>query len=58
MAEIYKVQHGECGSTSIDDQSNQNLPEMRREDLFRRAGRALSRMCAEKPRLAISRTRL
>ncbi len=30
-----------------NDQGNQNLPEMRREDLFRRTGRALQQMCVE-----------
>ena len=33
---------------SSREHSNQKLPEMRRQDLFRRAGRALPQMCAEK----------
>ena len=48
MAEFYGVQPGRAASLSVDDQGNQNLPEMRRQDLFRRAGRALPQMCAEK----------
>ena len=40
--------NGERPSDSDNDQGNQNLPEMRRQDLFRRAGRALPQMCAEK----------
>ena len=48
MAEFYGVQTGNAASDSNNDQGNQNLPEMRRQDLFRRAGRALPQMCAEK----------
>ena len=48
MAEFYGVQTGACRSLSVDDQGNQNLPEMRRQDLFRRAGRALRQVRAEK----------
>ena len=54
--EILRSTNRECRSLSVDDQSNQNLPEVRRQDLFRRAGRALPQMCAEKRRSAISRT--
>ena len=38
---------GECASDPNNDQGNQNLPEVRRQDFFRRAGRALCQMCAE-----------
>ena len=48
MAEFYGVQTGSAEALSDDDQGNQNLPEMRRQDLFRRAGRALPQMCPEK----------
>ena len=48
MARILRIQTGECRSVSVNDQGNQNLPEVRRQDLFRRAGRALPQMCAEK----------
>ena len=35
MAEIYEVQDGECaGDVSGNDPSNQNLPQLRRENLF------------------------
>src|ERR1700746_950572 len=37
----------ECAIDSNHDQGNQNLSEVRRQDLFRRAGRALRQMCAE-----------
>ena len=40
---ILRSTKGECASDSDNDQGNQNLPEMRRQDLFRRAGRALHR---------------
>ena len=43
MAKFYGVQIGERPSDSNNDQGNQNLPEMRRQDLFRRAGSALPR---------------
>ena len=49
MAEFYGVQDGRVRrSDSNNDQGNQNLPEMRRENLFRRAGRALPQVRAEK----------
>ena len=48
MAEFYGVQTGSAQALSVNDQGNQNLPEMRRQDLFRCAGRALPQMCAEK----------
>ena len=48
MAEFYGVQTESVPSDSDNDQGNQNMPEMRRQDLFRRAGRALPQMCAEK----------
>ena len=47
MAEIYEVQQGEWRRRiSGNDQSNQNLPQLRRENFFRRAGRTLYRMRA------------
>ena len=45
---ILRSTNGECPSFFVDDQGNQNLPEMRRQHLFRRAGRALPRMRVEK----------
>ena len=48
MAEFYGVQKGSAQAISDNDQGNQNLPEVRRQDLFRRAGRALPQMRAEK----------
>ena len=47
MKKSYGVQQGEYASDSVNDQGNQNLPEVRRQDLFRRAGRALHRVRAE-----------
>ena len=48
MARILRSINGECCERLSDnDQGNQNLPEVRRQDLFRRAGRALPQMRAE-----------
>ena len=46
--EILRSTNRGCRSLSVDDPSNQNLPKVRRQDLFRRAGRALPQVCAEK----------
>src|SRR5438874_7938154 len=45
---ILRSTNGERSSDSNNGQANQNLPEVRRKDLLRRAGKALPQMCAEK----------
>ena len=45
---ILRSTNGERPSDSNNDQGNQDLPEVRRQNLFRRTGRALPHMCAEK----------
>ena len=47
-ARILRSTKGSVRERLDNDQGNQNLPEMRRQDLFRRAGRALRQMRAEK----------
>src|SRR5262252_1628049 len=59
---ILRSTNGEWRSLSVDDQGNQNLPEVWRQDFFRRTRRSLPQMCAEKrarqfPRCICSRGR-
>ena len=58
MAKFYGVQTGSAASLSVDDQGNQNLPKVRRQNLFRRAGRALRQVRAEKRAWQSSRAHL